>query len=485
MRKSVEAATVQAIIVTWNKKDDVTRLLSQLKRIDYPPDRFSVLVVDNHSTDGTAETLETNYPSVTLLKQKENLGGAGGFNAGMRWALKYHPEAEYLWLLDNDVLVAPDALRALVSVMAANPRAAVCGSKIMNIDKRGEVIETGAFIDYRAGDIRSNRPGYGAYYDKKDKKDKKDEKVVKVDYVAACSLLARASAVEKMGLWRESFFIYWDDMEWGARFNRAGYDVLAANESVVYHPSWVERTADHSVVWRNYYRVRNSLWFFNNYGSGPQRRLLLARMIFRFMTYAVGNSVNSNAALSQAFADGIRDFFSGRYGKKAFSPAKTNLVERISEGESGSLPVFVADAMSSDKVLAFLRALLKNNPSCRVKAVIPEAAFGIWRRRFHESDLIRYKRYQNGRIPFSDKIKIMRFLKNIDPWQVMVCPPRPPRMASIWGRDMAKINFDKGSVVSIERVRLKDSFRMVWDTPAFLFRALCFPPKKDISIPGL
>jgi GT2 family glycosyltransferase len=464
---------VQAIIVTWNKKNDVLKLLSQLEDIHYPKDKLSLLVVDNNSTDGTAKAVASVYPSVSLLTHPENLGGAGGFNSGMRWAIENNPDAQYLWLLDNDIQVDPDALTALVAVMNVNPRAAICGSRIMDIDRPDDVIEAGAFIDYRSGDIRCNRPDYRSLRDA--------TAVFKVDYVAACSLLARVSHVKKLGVWREAFFIYWDDMEWGARFNRAGYDVLASNASVVYHPSWAQRAADYSAVWRNYYRVRNSLWFFNNYCGGIERRLLLFRMIYRFMKYAAGDGIIAQNALSQGYIAAIHHFFRGVYGKKNFDPPLTDIAALAGQKKSRVLPVFVEDMASSDKVAAFIGPLTAKIDPVKLKMIVPEGALRQWKKKQDKADLIFYKRRENGRIAFCEKFRILKFLKVKGPWRVILSPICPPRMASIWGRFVAKIDWDKGTVISIERVQFKDVARIFLYTPAFLFRALFFPPEKDIS----
>ena len=156
MSIEVEAPMVEAIIVTWNKRDYVIRLLKQLKDIDYPARRLGITVVDNYSTDGTIQEIEAFYPSINLIKNRENLGGSGGFNAGMRWVLENRSACEYMWLLDNDVLVDKGALRELVAVMNSNPRAGICGSKIINVENPGEIIEVGAFINYNVGEIRRN-----------------------------------------------------------------------------------------------------------------------------------------------------------------------------------------------------------------------------------------------------------------------------------------------------------------------------------------
>lgn len=468
-----EIPQVQAIIVTWNKKSDVLKLLAQLEHIDYPAQRLSVLVVDNNSTDGTAPAIEAAFPNVTLIKHPENRGGAGGFNSGMRWTLANRPEAQYLWLLDNDVVVDENTLKALVRVLETHAHAAICGSKIMNADQRDEMIEIGAFIDYRTGQIKSNKPNPRA--------GGSPAAVFKVDYVAACSLLARAAHVMDMGVWRDDLFIYWDDMEWGARFNAAGYDVLAASASTVYHPSWAGRTADHSAVWRNYYRVRNSLWFFNNYADGLKRRFLLARIILRFMMHAANTGINSHMATSRAFVDGMVDFFRGSYGKRAFAPAVTDLEKFIRSAQTPVLPVFVPDAETSDNALAFIRRLLSHSIGINVAAIVPAAIKHDWEQVCGAARVMAYKRTWRGRIKLSERFDIMRFLKKNGPWQLMISSPRTSKMTSIWGRYVARVNFDSGAIVAIERLSVTDLFRIFLHTPVFLLKALFSPPKKDIQ----
>jgi hypothetical protein len=113
--------------------------------------------------------------------------------------------------------------------------------------------------------------------------------------------------------------------------------------------------------------------------------------------------------------------------------------------------------------------------------IVPEAVVNKWKNQFQKSDLISYKRNKNGSIALAEKFRIMKFLRTNDPWQVIISPSHPPKMASIWGRFVAKINFDRGAVISIERMRLKDFLRIILDTPVFFIRALFFLPEKDAS----
>ncbi len=308
--KTDDLPLIAIIIVTWNKEEYVVRLLHQLKRIAYPAEKIVTVLVDNNSSDNTVEVVASSFPEIRLIKNKENLGGAGGFNTGMRWVFENDQKIEFIWLLDNDVEVENDTLRHLVSLMQSHNDTAVCGSKIIDIGNKETVIEAGSYIDYKLGGIIRNKPDNENYFYNHD--------VFEVDYVAACSLLVRTPLVRKLGMMKEKLFIYWDDMEWCARFKKAGYRVMASNTSIVYHPSWNERTLDNSSIWRYYYRTRNSLWFFNNYSTGARRRILINILIIRIMFASFISCLNSNKALSKAFIEGIEDFFQGQYGRKQF-----------------------------------------------------------------------------------------------------------------------------------------------------------------------
>lgn len=464
-------AYIETVIVTWNKKKYVLRLLEQLKNLNYPSDKIEFIVVDNDSSDGTAAAVESSYPQVKLIKNPENRGGAGGFNTGMRWVLQNRPDCKYLWLLDNDVLVHKDALKKLVEVMEKNPRAGICGSKIMDIDRPWEMIEVGAFIDYHFGDVRRNLPPWEKLRD--------PDAVFEVDYVAACSLLARTRFVKEMGIWHEKFFIYWDDMEWGARFNATGYKVLASNASTVYHPSWGGRTADNSAIWRNYYRIRNALWFYNNYSSGLKKRFLLACMILRYMRHSAGSGIRAQTELSRAYIRGVRDFFSNSYGKKNIYIPPEDLKLYLSDRKKRNLCVFIPHRWDIDAAKEFLSDLRDKFPGIKFTGIVPEADVRKWHPIFKKGDMITYRRLKNGNLSWADKYNIMKFLGTRS-WNLLITTHLVPKMGVIWGRDVVRIDFEKEKpIASAEKMNFKDLCRIPFATLSFLFQVLFRLPEKD------
>ncbi|MDY6838327.1 MAG: glycosyltransferase family 2 protein [Thermodesulfobacteriota bacterium] len=463
---------VSVIIVTWNKEKDVTRLLEQLRHIDYPENKYEITVVDNNSSDNTAQSIESRFPSVHLLRNQENLGGAGGFNTGMQWVLENRPGSKYMWLLDNDVLVERNALKELVNVMESRPDAGICGSRIMNTDDRSEILEIGAFIDYRIGESIRNVPKKNRLRDK--------DVLFEVDYVSACSLLARTELVRKLGLFNDSLFVYWDDKEWGVRFNASGCMVLASNASVVYHPDWTEgRMADNSKIWRTYYGIRNCLWFFNNYVSGIKRRLLLVKIVVHSMKSALQCCLNARLTLSKAIVGAVEDFFKDSYGGKRFQMPPDDMDTHFRDHRVKGACVFFSDARTSKDVEEFVGDLMGKYSDMTIYSIVPEEVWNTWADLSGKESVLAYRRPREGTISWTDRLRIMHFLWR-KPWSLLLTPPRSFTVAGIGSRHVAVVDFEKGTTISIEKVSFLDLVCIPFKTLFFLIRAWIFPPETNM-----
>lgn len=464
-----ETATphVCVVVVTWNKRDDVLSLLAGLSRLDYPAARLDIVVVDNASTDGTAPAVRDGFCHVTLIENRENLGGAGGFNRGMRWVLSNRPQADYMWLLDNDVLVPPDALRGLVEVLEAHPDAAVCGSKILDLEYPHTLVEVGAFIDFRRGDIRRNlsrpNPKAGAW------------SVEDVDYVAACSLLVRTVSVQEVGLWHEELFIYWDDMEWGARFKACGHRVLANHASVVYHPSWAGRAADLSAIWRNYYRCRNSLCFFNHYSHGPSRRALLARMVLRFHLLGIHTGLRSESTLAQAFNRAVQDFFSGHYGKREMAFPDSDAFRRLNAPSPQAIWVFAPSASHLHRIRSILELLSSGPHGCAPSLIAPRQALESHGDLPPFAQVLTFETGVSEVLPFKERLRVFSFLRRKKP-RLLVTPAPVPRFLALTGAPILRVDWRSGLPIALESMDWRALMKAPILALLHVFRALATPP---------
>lgn len=294
---------VGIVIVNWNKPRELMRLLDSLVFLVY--DNHKIFVVDNASTDDSLEVMRAHILQPKILINSENLGGTGGFNSGIRFALD-SDNFDYLWLLDNDAFVTPLALHELVQAMAADTSVGLAGSRILNSADPRYIVETGAFFDWREGTVRPLQRNIR-------KSDVSAESMITVDYVAVCSALVRVSALSRVGLMDERYFLFWDDMDWGIAFQDAGYRVVAVPSSEVFHAAFTEYR---SIVVDAYYGVRNQLLTFSKYRHHAGAWSGMYQMLRRV---AKGSLLTCLSGKSGGMLGmyGFWDFFCGRWGKIA------------------------------------------------------------------------------------------------------------------------------------------------------------------------
>ena len=188
--------------------------------IDMEETACNVIVVDNHSTDGSRELLKKEYPWITLITFEENTGFCKAVNAGIEAA-----DTEYVILLNNDTTVEKGFVSALEKVMDFYPKAFSAGAKMVDMKNPSVIDDAGDF--YCALGWAFAR-GCG----------KPADKYVKVKEVfSACggAAIYRKSILDKIGLFDELHFAYLEDLDIGYRAKIHGYRNYFAPDAVVYH----------------------------------------------------------------------------------------------------------------------------------------------------------------------------------------------------------------------------------------------------------
>lgn len=245
------------MIPTWNGADLLVGALASLERQRYRDSE--VLVVDNGSTDGTAERLAREYPWVRVLRFEANRGFAAAVNAGIRAA-----RGEIVVLMNNDTEAEPSWLAALVGALDRHPEVGSVASKMMDYHDRTRIDSAGDQLGIFASRIGQGEPDGPRFSEPR--------------YVfSACAGGAayRRRALDDVGLFDERFFAYFEDTDWGARAQLAGYRCLYVPDAVLYHHGSV--TARRVSERTFYLRMRNSLFLFFQYM--PTRRLAWAPLV--------------------------------------------------------------------------------------------------------------------------------------------------------------------------------------------------------------
>ncbi|MDR2356395.1 MAG: glycosyltransferase family 2 protein, partial [Clostridiales Family XIII bacterium] len=269
---------VAVVICNYNKKDFVLDCIASVFASDFKD--FDLIVVDNASTDGSAEAVRERWGDrLTLLVNEENTGGSGGFCRGMTYAMDKGCY-KYIHLLDDDVVLDKGAIGALYGFMETHPEAGVCGSLVCRMAVRDYIQDYGAMIDKERIGVT---PLYGGR-----RVDEGLPDSVECDYVAACSAVFRTDVLKITGVMDEKFFIYWDDMALCWEIRLAGYKVCAHAKSVVWHEGrYADRTA-----FSRYYSIRNKIHCFAKYLSDDEFHAfigILTNMIFRIFIVNLNN----------------------------------------------------------------------------------------------------------------------------------------------------------------------------------------------------
>lgn len=251
---------VVAVVVAWNRRDLLAQTLAGLAAQERPAD--GVVVIDNASTDDSAE-LAASHPVVTeVVTLPENTGGAGGFAAGIARAVASH-DADLVWVMDDDTVPTPTALAELVSARVRHPgRVTVAASRADWTDGREHPMNRPR---PRPGSSRVARGAArmaGAAYP--------------IRSASFVSILIDAEAIRRHGLPQADYFLWNDDFEYTARLLRDGVG-LYVPASRVYHLTKVFGSSDADPGPRFTNEVRNKLWVFTRSDAlGPVDRALYA-----------------------------------------------------------------------------------------------------------------------------------------------------------------------------------------------------------------
>ncbi len=214
---------VAIIIVNWNRREDTLVCLESLCRITYP--NYRILVVDNGSTDGSAEAVRARFSLIHLIELPENRRFAGGNNAGLREVLA--GEDDFVLLLNNDTTVEPDFLNHLMTAAQTDPAVGLVAPKILYHD-RPQVI-------WFAGGALQPVWGYVRHYGLRQLDDGRFDLRREVSFLTGCCLLIRRSVLEKVGLLDEDFCLYSEDADYCLRTSQAGFKLLYEPIARIYH----------------------------------------------------------------------------------------------------------------------------------------------------------------------------------------------------------------------------------------------------------
>ena len=214
---------VTAVVLNWCNEHDTRACVDSLERQDYPA--LTILLVDNGSPDGSGPRLHARYPGASYLQTGKNLGYAGGNTLGMKEALE--AGAEYVLVINNDTVLERSCVTELAQAARAE-RVGAVGTKILRYDAPDRIWFGGGEFD------RTRAIGRHLRENEVDA-DPAERAVTVVSFLTGCCLLVPAATLRTVGYFRDDFFNYTEDVEYGLRIMKGGLRLLYAPAARLRH----------------------------------------------------------------------------------------------------------------------------------------------------------------------------------------------------------------------------------------------------------
>ncbi len=246
---------ISIITLNWNQTDITCQFLESTKNLQYK--NYEILVCDMGSEIDPTERIESGgYPNTKVLRSEKNLGFTGGNNWGMRNAA-----GDYFFIVNNDTEVTPDLLNILVETFEHDAAAGVVCPKILFYHTPGVIQYTG-FTEINVFTGRNGSIGWG-------EQDRgQHDQLKETFYAHGAAMLVSKKVVEKVGMFAEKFFIYYEEMDWSARIRRAGFKIIVQPRATILHKESVTMGKESAV--KVYYHTRNRILYMRRNSNGFQ-----------------------------------------------------------------------------------------------------------------------------------------------------------------------------------------------------------------------
>ena len=296
-------------LINFNGKKNTLECLESLKILKKEDLKLTIIVIDNASAEplSLSSGFVGDIPLVVIRNEK-NLGFSGGHNVGIKYGLENG--ADYILTLNNDTFVDKNFLEELVSVAQKDKRVGIVVPKIyfapgfeFHKDRYSKT-ELGKILWYAGGQMDwGNVLGHNRGVDLVDKG--QFDRIEKSGIATGCCMLIKKEIFEKIGLFDEKYFLYYEDADLSMRVKKIGYEIIYVPKAIIWHKNAGSAGGSGSVL-QDYYIARNRLLFGMLYA--PFRsKLALIKESLSLLFYG-----------REWQKKGVWDFYLGRFGKGSF-----------------------------------------------------------------------------------------------------------------------------------------------------------------------
>jgi len=256
-----------AVVVTYNRLKLLRECINALQHQTHPLDE--IIVVNNHSTDGTTEWL-AQQAEITVINQ-ENLGGSGGFYTGTRYA--YLKNYDWIWIMDDDVAPRTQCLEQLIKKHDYQKSIGIL-QPLRLFNNQPILLES----------IKLNLSKWSKPLHKHITR-KDIAQLCKVEAIPFEGPLINCKVFSKIGFPNKDLFIFYDDTDFARRTSLAGFDIVLVPDAIIDKKLFSTANDPVSLSWKRKYEIRNSAYFDKQYGLNPIVRYV--RPIKRAVSYCI------------------------------------------------------------------------------------------------------------------------------------------------------------------------------------------------------
>lgn len=246
------------ITVNWNREEDTRQCLQSFNNDDGI--LYNFLLVDNGSIDSSGDNLRREFPHVHIIRNEKNLGFAAGFNRGIEFALNHG--ADYLLLVNNDTEADPEMMKFLLSAISDDQNIGVLSPIIYYFNNKNKIWSQGGFINpillekfQHQLSIKIIEPSYRTFF-------------------TGCCLFLKKEVIEDVGLFDESFFLYYEDLDYSLRIMKKGIKMKVVPQAKIWHKVATSSGGSNSPQER-YYMAKSSALYFKKHMNMWQTPLIL------------------------------------------------------------------------------------------------------------------------------------------------------------------------------------------------------------------
>ncbi len=297
---------VAIILLNWNGATDTIECLESLKNVNYPD--YDIYLVDNNSrkesideltsyiqNDGfySSETIAVNQldtyrknlnTNLLFILNDNNAGFAGGNNVALRYIMNNNL-SEYVMLLNNDTVVSSDFINGLIDKVKQSDENGFVGINTYYYDNNKKIQTVGGgLVDLVHGECSAIT----------------SSGIDEFDFITGSCVLMPLHVLREVGLMDESYFMYWEDVDWSTRTRNKGYKLRVADYGCIYHK---EGASIHSMR-RIYYHTRNRIKYMKKFTKGFK----LLKFIIYIILFVIKESLTNiikNREYSKALLNGL------------------------------------------------------------------------------------------------------------------------------------------------------------------------------------